>query len=160
MKKIIIGFFIIMILLTASLPDLAKACDSDFRYTTTRLNLRDTPNGKIRTVLPSNCVVLVDQKNGKWVLVSAIDSNLSEGWVYSDYLAKSDCLLPLPTISGLNLRKGPGKDYDVILVLRFGDVNLHTTGKKQGEWLEVLVSYYEECRVGNVVGWVHKSLVK
>lgn len=52
----------------------------------------------------------------------------------------------------LNLRKGPGTDYEIVEVLSQGDEL--TFIKAEGEWLKVLVNDSEN------IGWVHYQYVK
>lgn len=53
---------------------------------TTKLNVRDNPNGNVKYVLPSGCYVNLLIHNGSWSKVNYAKGH--DGWVMTEYLAK------------------------------------------------------------------------
>ena len=106
--------------------------------TTSDLNLRAGPStaDTILLVLPPGAAVelLGETSNG----FANIRYGTSSGWAFADYLTGSTSPAPLPssgtmaTTSDLNLRAGPGLDFDVLAVMPAGASVTPTGGSENG----------------------------
>ena len=110
------------------------------------VNVRSGPgtDNSIIEGLSSGTRVEIIEERGDWWKVRF---NGQQGWVKSEYLKKEITL----TVSGsiVNLRSGPGTNYDIVRELRQGEklIRLDTSG----EWYKVLDSKNNEGYVANTL---------
>jgi len=98
--------------------------------------------------------------NGSWAKVQTIDG--LEGWVSTRYITIAGSASDLPILASvepaatvttgtLNVRSGPGANYDVITTANYGTV-VNLLGRNgNASWVQI--------RVNGQVGWVDASYI-
>jgi len=117
--------------------------------TTTQLNLRSEPSTageSLNTVAAFSTVqILAKESNGKWYQISDPSSPQGKGWVIASYIQVSaSAEIPIIDLGstalilqGVNVRNGPGKDFESLGTLIPNDV-VSLTGKvSSGRWLQI-----------------------
>ncbi len=119
--------------------------------TATSLNVRTGPGTNYETngSLKKGAHVNVYAKEGRWLKIDAI----KEQWVHGNYVNESatePAIIDSGLVSArvLNVRQGPGTDFDKVGSLTNGDkVNVY---KKEGRWLKISATQNK---------WVHGNYV-
>ncbi|MCD8086090.1 MAG: SH3 domain-containing protein, partial [Clostridiales bacterium] len=130
----------------------SNSISGETAVTTAALNLRSGPGTSysVVTVLPSGAeVTVLDKTDGTWYQVSYTASGSTwTGYVSASYLttASSDsgdsddsgdaASSTATTACSLNLRSGPGTDYDVVTVLP-GGAEVTVLDTSNGTWYQV-----------------------
>jgi SH3-like domain-containing protein len=83
---------------------------------------------------------------GKWVHV--VDFEGDKGWIYSPLLSKKKTVIV--TANVVNMRVGPGKDYEIMASVKYGVV--FTPIDREGDWVQVK---HED----GTSGWIYKKLL-
>lgn len=162
MKKAII-LLLTLILGVATLAPVALAQDGGTVTTGAELNVRTGPGTDYAAIgrIPQGATIIPDGRNaaGDWVLMHTPDNSL-QGWVAAGYLIGLN-LNALPLASGevaapaganqastsvaLNVRSGPGMDYEKVTTLAYGTIV--TIEDVSGGWSKIRTS-------AGVTGWV------
>ncbi len=155
-----------VVLLVMLLPGQAQAQDTGSTvYTTTNLNMREGPGEEhdiVKLLLKGTALVLQEPLDGRyWVKVRTADSAAS-GWVSTCCIAanapqqgaasQAAAGESARTQMGVNLRKGPGEDYDIVKILPRG-TEVTITGGADGVWLPVRTAD------GTASGWLVETLL-
>ena len=154
-----IALLLIALTLTAMFSAAASA-ESKMRVTASWLRLRSGPGTEYEIISKyktgSIVTILTSKTNKHWYYVKT--SKGQTGWMYKGYLSPViDTLPAAKSASGtavvtrnVNLRTGPGKNYDVIKILPAGQ-SMTIVGKT-GNWYKVIV--------GKQSGYVVKDNIK
>ena len=120
--------------------------DSDkVQVTVSALNMRSGPGTNysiLRTLSKNTLLNVIDEINSPWLHVMTQDG--LEGYVHEDYISSVDIPTPPPAesaqvqvdVSALNMRSGPGTNFDIIGVLRENTL-LYLIDKNDAPWLHV-----------------------
>lgn len=87
---------------------------------------------------------ITKEKANEPTTVSDMENNNTEK--YYVYVMADDC-------TAINIRTGPGKNYDVVAVIRDRSIKMHPMGMTDGDWIAVGTDEYGEA-------WVNKDVVK
>ncbi len=138
--------------------------------TTTQLNVRSEPStaGNNLGIVPafSKIQVLGKEENGTWLQIVFAESPNGKGWITAMYVqmnaavevpvveieAGSGPVVSGLVIQGLNVRSGPGVEYESLGTLVANDVVLVTGKDANGAWIQI------EFR--SEVGWVASEFLK
>ncbi|MCD7918101.1 MAG: SH3 domain-containing protein [Clostridiales bacterium] len=122
----------------------SNSISGETAVTTAALNLRSGPGTScsVVTVLPSGAeVTVLDKTSDTWYQVSYTASGSTwTGYVSASYLTTdsdaADASSTATTACSLNLRSGPGTDYDVVTVLP-GGAEVTVLDTSNGTWYQV-----------------------
>ncbi|MBU0676136.1 MAG: SH3 domain-containing protein [Proteobacteria bacterium] len=85
-------------------------------------------------------------RDGKWV--QCRDFEADTGWIF-DNLVSSDKTV-IVSKNMVNMRIGPGKDYETVATVKYGVIFTPVT--KENDWIKVR-------HADGTEGWIHKSLL-
>jgi SH3-like domain-containing protein len=144
-RQYVIFFFTALLL--AVLPTQVARCE----YLTVvkdGVNIRSGPSTRkeILWEVFKGFPLKVVEKKGGWSQV--MDFEGDKGWIYSPLLSREKRVIVKSNT--VNMRKGPGLNYDVVATVKYGVV-LKPVGSER-EWIKVIHS-------GGTTGWIHKPLI-
>jgi SH3-like domain-containing protein len=120
------------------------------------LTLRESPatNAKaVETLITCQPVRLLDVKDKKWAkirTIKTVDSQQKTGWVLASYL--SDTGFVMVDHEKLNVRRGPGTEYAVIM--NYGkNFPVRVLDVARNGWIKVL-------DIDGDRGWIHPNLIR
>lgn len=142
--------------------------------TSTQLNIRSEPStaGEVIGIIPANSAVQIIGRDAgeNWWLILYPQANSGKGWVTAQYVEtagrpevpvmRGDGSVPSNGNNGvviqqLNIRSGPGTNFDSIGILNVNDA-VTLTGKNRGNsWLQI-----EYAAGSDGKGWVNAGYVR
>ena len=115
---------------------------------TVNLNIRKGPgtNNAIIGKLPGSCyAVILEELDNGWTKIST--GTIKEGYVSSEFLFSAEEVMSLcdreklvslsPTVSSLNVRTGPGTQFDAITQIKKGQTYLVQLSKSYEDWIAI-----------------------
>jgi uncharacterized protein YgiM (DUF1202 family) len=131
-------------------PDTPVTTKSSVGIITTQsggyVNVRKTANttSEVLTRVLTGTSVTITGVSGRWYQVKV---NGYTGYIYDTYITEGSTA---KTTVNVNLRKGPGTEYDIVTTLASG--TSVTVMSKSGNWSYV--------KVGSTYGYIHSSYIK
>jgi SH3-like domain-containing protein len=113
-----------------------------------RANIRSGPGIKYEILVEAekNYPIMMLKKSGNWAQVKDFEGDT--GWIHRSLIKKISSVITIK--SKCNIRSGPGRTYDVVLISDQG-VPFRVI-KRKAKWIHVRHSEGHE-------GWIHQSLV-
>ncbi len=117
--------------------------------TTTQLNIRLEPSTAGESVGAaaafSTVQIIGRESNGKWYQILNPSSAQGKGWIIASYVQVDNPgeipIIDLGTtgliVQGVNIRSGPGRDFESLGTLVSNDVVLLTAKDTSGDWLQI-----------------------
>ncbi len=124
----------------------------------TVLNIRSGPGTTYDSIgkLQQNDVVKILEQKDEWLKISF---GSTEGWVAGEYVTvqkATPSVSEVPKVivptNGINIRSGPGTNFDVVLSANEGDTFNIT--KTDGDWYEIALP---NAKKGYIASWVVKT---
>ncbi len=99
-------------------------------------------------VLLAICLVELSRSSPRAVIAEPITEfvDQTDDGNHCYYVMADNC-------NAINVRTGPGKNYDVVTVIRDRSIKLHPTGMTDGDWIAISTEEFGEA-------WVNKDVVK
>lgn len=122
-----------------------------------KLSLRekpDTGSNRIEYLITFQPVKVLETKDKKWVKIQTLKSDPAQsktGWVLEAYLSKAGFVSTKGDV--LNVRRGPGLNYEKLMVYHSKNIPLAVLDVASNGWVKIMDKDLDR-------GWVHPNLLK